>query len=89
MQQNTKTNEPKLILNLKLSTVKSVTTTEVDRHFCFKVVSPTLTLLLQGDSSGDVDEWVTAISFAIGQAFSSQRAMTAPDISDMGRPDNR
>ena len=89
MQQDTKTNQPKLILNLKLSTVKPVTTTEVDRHFCFKVISPTLTLLLQGESTEDVDEWVTAISFSIGQAFSSQRAMTAPDISEKGRLEDR
>ena len=81
MQQHSYRTTPKLILNLKLSTVKSVTTTEVDRNFCFKIISPTLTLLLQGESSKDVEEWVDAVSYAIGQAFTSQRSMTSPNVS--------
>ena len=89
MQHDDRTNEQKLILNLKLSTVKSVTTTEVDRNFCFKVISPTLTLLMQADSSRSVEEWVEAINFGIRQAFNYQRSMTVSNVSDKGRVEGR
>ncbi|KAI6647217.1 Arf-GAP with coiled-coil, ANK repeat and PH domain-containing protein 1 [Oopsacas minuta] len=89
MQQDSKSNETKLILNLKLSTVKSVATTEVDRNFCFKVISPTLTLLLQGESTRDIEEWVNAISYAIGQAFNYQRSSTLSNDSVKRKFDDR
>ena len=82
MQHDNRTNEQKFILNLKLSTVKSVTTTEVDRNFCFKVISPTLTLLMQTESSRDVEEWVEAISFGIRKAFDTQRSVTISEVSN-------
>ena len=87
MQHDNRTNEQKFILNLKLSTVKSVTMTEVDRNFCFKVLSPTLTLLMQAESSRDVDEWVESINLGIRQAFDSQKSSRS--VSEMITPDDR
>jgi hypothetical protein len=67
--------------NLKVCTVKQVGTPDVDRRFCFQVVSPARTYTLQGLSDDDVQQWVTILQAAIGAALSAPASTSADDGS--------
>ncbi|CAH1773761.1 unnamed protein product [Owenia fusiformis] len=42
---------------------------ELDRRFCFEVVSPTRSHMLQADSAEECSAWITAIQTGVSQAF--------------------
>jgi Arf-GAP with coiled-coil, ANK repeat and PH domain-containing protein len=52
---------------LKLCTVRPVTDT--DRRFCFEVISPTKSHILQSDSETQYQAWIHALQSGIGQAI--------------------
>ena len=62
--------------NLRLGNVKVLNPPEIDRRFCFQVVSPTRTYILQGMSDDDVAQWVTILQAAIASS------LTSPDATD-------
>lgn len=53
--------------DLRLCTVKPAV--EVDRRFCFEVVSPTKCHMLQAESEESYDSWISALQRGIGQAL--------------------
>lgn len=53
--------------DLKLCTVKPVM--ESDRRFCFEVISPTKSHILQADSENQYQGWIQALQSAIGNAI--------------------
>ncbi|KAK8751966.1 hypothetical protein OTU49_011377 [Cherax quadricarinatus] len=55
--------------DLRLCTVKPAI--EVDRRFCFEVVSPMKCHMLQAESEESYDSWITALQRGIGQALQS------------------
>jgi len=62
--------------NLRLCNVKVLNPPEIDRRFCFQMVSPTRTYILQGMSDDDVAQWVTILQAAIASS------LTSPDATD-------
>ncbi|KJE94189.1 zinc finger and C2 domain-containing protein [Capsaspora owczarzaki ATCC 30864] len=58
--------------NLRICTVKP--THDVDRNFCFSVISPRTTLLLQAESSDEMQAWLMAIQNAIASALTTSSA---------------
>ncbi|CRK87513.1 CLUMA_CG001314, isoform A [Clunio marinus] len=53
--------------DLKLCTVRPVT--DSDRRFCFEVISPTKSHILQADSENQYQAWVQALHSGIGHAI--------------------
>ncbi|KAG7162761.1 arf-GAP with coiled-coil, ANK repeat and PH domain-containing protein 2-like isoform X2 [Homarus americanus] len=53
--------------DLRLCTVKPAV--EVDRRFCFEVVSPMKCHMLQAESEDSYDSWISALQRGIGQAL--------------------
>ncbi len=48
---------------------------DVDRRFCFEIISPTVkTLLLQAESQQDAEEWVSHINAAVGRSLHIERS---------------
>jgi Arf-GAP/coiled-coil/ANK repeat/PH domain-containing protein len=75
MSQTPGKSQPSLEVNLKLCTVKHALVQDTERNFCFKVISPSKTLLLQGESSHEVESWITALQNATAQAILSQKTI--------------
>eukprot|EP00049_Salpingoeca_infusionum_P026334 m.25131 g.25131 ORF g.25131 m.25131 type:complete len:697 (-) comp8680_c0_seq2:5873-7963(-) len=55
--------------DLRLCSVKVARTEITDRRFCFELVTPSKSFLLQALSAQDRDDWIVAIQDAIGQAL--------------------
>lgn len=53
--------------DLRLCTVKPVV--EVDRRFCFEVVSPARSHILQADSDQECQQWITAVQTGVTDAY--------------------
>lgn len=53
--------------DMKLCTVRPVT--DSDRRFCFEVISPTKSHILQADSENQYHAWIDALQVAIGDAI--------------------
>lgn len=58
-------------LNLNLCSVKPAQVTDTERNFCFKVISPIRTLLLQAESSQDMQLWMEVLQNGITHALHS------------------
>ncbi|CAI8039126.1 Arf-GAP with coiled-coil, ANK repeat and PH domain-containing protein 3, partial [Geodia barretti] len=56
-------------LNLNLCSVKPAQVTDTERNFCFKVISPIRSLLLQAESSRDMQQWMEVLQNAISHAL--------------------
>ncbi|RKP38470.1 hypothetical protein BJ085DRAFT_40537 [Dimargaris cristalligena] len=56
-------------INLHVSTVKP--STQAERRFCFEIISPTKTFILQAPSAADMKDWITCIQCAIEQSYFS------------------
>ena len=67
--------------NLRLCTVKLLSPPDIDRRFCFQVVSPARSYILQGLSDDDVNQWVTILQAAIGAALNSGASDANDDSS--------
>ncbi|KAJ1970258.1 hypothetical protein IWQ62_000086 [Dispira parvispora] len=57
-------------IQLHVATVKPSTTME--RRFCFDIISPTKTYVLQAESEKDMKDWITCIQCAIEQSYYSE-----------------
>ncbi|XP_065586459.1 LOW QUALITY PROTEIN: arf-GAP with coiled-coil, ANK repeat and PH domain-containing protein 1 [Cyrtonyx montezumae] len=57
-----------VVPDLRLCTVKPCP--ELERRFCFEVVSPSKSCVLQADSAGQQRAWVSAVQSSIASAFS-------------------
>ncbi|XP_062514932.1 arf-GAP with coiled-coil, ANK repeat and PH domain-containing protein 2-like isoform X2 [Corticium candelabrum] len=79
LSQRVGRNQPQLEVNLKLCTVKHATAQETERNFCFRVISPNKTLFLQGESSHEVESWITALQNATAHAILSQQTVCEED----------
>uniref|UniRef100_A0A668A0S1 Arf-GAP with coiled-coil, ANK repeat and PH domain-containing protein n=1 Tax=Myripristis murdjan TaxID=586833 RepID=A0A668A0S1_9TELE len=60
-----------VVEDLRLCTVKP--STENERRFCFEVVSPSKSCLLQADSERQQQAWISAVQNSIASAFQERR----------------
>uniref|UniRef100_A0A8C2BNI7 Arf-GAP with coiled-coil, ANK repeat and PH domain-containing protein n=1 Tax=Cyprinus carpio TaxID=7962 RepID=A0A8C2BNI7_CYPCA len=60
-----------VVEDLRLCTVKPCS--EQDRRFCFEVVSPSKSCLLQADSERQQQSWISAVQNSIASAFQDRR----------------
>ncbi|XP_071765549.1 arf-GAP with coiled-coil, ANK repeat and PH domain-containing protein 1 [Centroberyx gerrardi] len=60
-----------VVEDLRLCTVKP--STENERRFCFEVVSPSKSCLLQADSERQQQGWISAVQNSIASAFQERR----------------
>ncbi|EDV20296.1 uncharacterized protein TRIADDRAFT_61222 [Trichoplax adhaerens] len=81
--------KPAEIENLLLCTVKTCTFPEVDRNFCFKLISPNKEYVLQATDEDDMNHWIFAISECVASAlrmshenYMTVEGITSPDASD-------
>ncbi|XP_065829651.1 arf-GAP with coiled-coil, ANK repeat and PH domain-containing protein 2-like isoform X2 [Oscarella lobularis] len=80
-------------LNLQLCTVKPASPDETDRNFCFKVISVSKTLLLQAESSLEMESWITTLNNATAHAIVSRadqqrnQVQVQPNVSSHVGPD--
>lgn len=63
-----------VVEDLRLCTVKHCM--DQERRFCFEVVSPSKTCLLQADSERQQQSWITAVQNSIASAFQERREDT-------------
>ncbi|KCV70466.1 hypothetical protein H696_02806 [Fonticula alba] len=78
-QHRTRVELPSAGVDLLLCTVKPAE--QVDRLFCFHVISPSRSLLLQAESSEEARGWILAIQNAIGRAIEQQKQQRPADHS--------
>ena len=86
MHQNPANDLPTLAVNLKLCTVKPAVD-GIDRNFCFTVISPSVSLILQAESSRAKAQWIESLQAAIAGALESQGG-TAEADSGAGADDD-
>ncbi|XP_041034998.1 arf-GAP with coiled-coil, ANK repeat and PH domain-containing protein 1 [Carcharodon carcharias] len=70
-QKRLKDNLTVVVEDLRLCTVKSGTDSE--RRFCFEVVSPSKSCMLQADSEKHQQNWILAVQSSIATAFNERR----------------
>ncbi|GCC20364.1 arf-GAP with coiled-coil, ANK repeat and PH domain-containing protein 2-like [Chiloscyllium punctatum] len=70
-QKKLKDNLTVVVEDLRLCTIKSGTDTE--RRFCFEVVSPSKSCMLQADSEKHQQTWILAVQSSIATAFNERR----------------
>lgn len=73
-------------LSLNLCLVKPAEAVDTERSFCFKVISPVRTVLLQAEGSRDLSEWMSVLNNAITAALLSHRDVTPPPTGDASTP---
>lgn len=73
-QKKVKDNVTVVVEDLRLCTVKPCA--ENERRFCFEVVSPSKTCMLQADSEKQQQAWIVAVQNSIASAFSDSREDT-------------
>uniref|UniRef100_A0A8C6TFK1 Arf-GAP with coiled-coil, ANK repeat and PH domain-containing protein n=1 Tax=Neogobius melanostomus TaxID=47308 RepID=A0A8C6TFK1_9GOBI len=72
-----------VVEDLRLCTVKP--SAENERRFCFEVVSPSKSCLLQADSERQQQAWISAVQNSIASAFQERREDTHSPVSPSGR----
>ncbi|KAM3857426.1 arf-GAP with coiled-coil, ANK repeat and PH domain-containing protein 1 [Diretmus argenteus] len=65
-----------VVEDLRLCTVKP--STENERRFCFEVVSPSKSCLMQADSERQQQAWISAVQNSIASAFQERRESHSP-----------
>ncbi|XP_038642944.1 arf-GAP with coiled-coil, ANK repeat and PH domain-containing protein 1 isoform X2 [Scyliorhinus canicula] len=70
-QKKLKDNLTVVVEDLRLCTVKSGT--DCERRFCFEVVSPSKSCMLQADSERHQQNWILAVQSSIATAFNERR----------------
>uniref|UniRef100_A0A8B9J6F0 Arf-GAP with coiled-coil, ANK repeat and PH domain-containing protein n=1 Tax=Astyanax mexicanus TaxID=7994 RepID=A0A8B9J6F0_ASTMX len=73
-----------VVEDLRLCTVKPCN--EQERRFCFEVVSPSKSCLLQADSERQQQAWMSAVQNSIASAFQERREDTQSPVSDTNTP---
>ncbi|KAL5484703.1 hypothetical protein EMCRGX_G021243 [Ephydatia muelleri] len=71
-----------IFLHLNLCNVKPSATSDTERNFSFKVTSPTRVILLQADSTQEMQSWIQVMYNAIGHALnvaSPEQSFARPD----------
>uniref|UniRef100_A0A665V5D4 Arf-GAP with coiled-coil, ANK repeat and PH domain-containing protein n=1 Tax=Echeneis naucrates TaxID=173247 RepID=A0A665V5D4_ECHNA len=68
-----------VVEDLRLCTVKP--STDNERRFCFEVVSPSKSCLLQADSERQQQAWISAVQNSIASAFQEQRCSSVSTSS--------
>ncbi|KAJ1653198.1 hypothetical protein IWQ61_006637 [Dispira simplex] len=75
-------------IQLHVAAVKPSATME--RRFCFDIISPTKTYVLQAESEKDMKDWITCIQCAIEQSYYSEnlgRLSATPSTHSPGQSD--
>ncbi|XP_069738731.1 arf-GAP with coiled-coil, ANK repeat and PH domain-containing protein 1 [Phaenicophaeus curvirostris] len=76
---------PKIVMeDLRLCTVRLLP--ELERRFCFQVVSPSKSCVLQADSSGQQRAWLLAVQSSITCAFTQTPPQRSPGQVPDGPP---
>uniref|UniRef100_A0A8B9H182 Arf-GAP with coiled-coil, ANK repeat and PH domain-containing protein n=1 Tax=Astyanax mexicanus TaxID=7994 RepID=A0A8B9H182_ASTMX len=70
-----------VVEDLRLCTVKPCN--EQERRFCFEVVSPSKSCLLQADSERQQQAWMSAVQNSIASAFQERREDTQSPVSSL------
>ena len=68
--KHSKDTQPTTAVALLLCSVK--TRTDIDRRFCFEVISPNKTFLLQAENEEKMNEWITILQNATADALNAQ-----------------
>lgn len=68
--------------DLRICTVKAEVSEPVDRQFCFELVTPSRSYVLQADSEESKEAWVAAIQEGIRQALNASMAADTDGGSD-------
>ncbi|KAL1505365.1 hypothetical protein ABEB36_004949 [Hypothenemus hampei] len=78
--------EPETVMedDLRLCTIKPIT--EGDRRFCFEIVSPSKSHILQADSDEIYQLWIEALQKAIGAAIQDVRNGQSSKEHEQGSP---
>ncbi|XP_053908705.1 arf-GAP with coiled-coil, ANK repeat and PH domain-containing protein 1 isoform X2 [Cuculus canorus] len=78
-----------VVEDLRLCTVKPCP--DLERRFCFEVVSPSKSWVLQADSGGQQRAWLSAVQSSIACAFGQGHPETPPGHPEThpGQPPNR
>jgi len=69
LSQGDEQEEPSLLTNLTLSTVKECDIEEADRNFCFQVITATKEYTFQASSAQSMKDWMQAIQEGVGAAL--------------------
>lgn len=82
----TKRDKHSVNVDLRLCLVKPPLPTDTERNFCFRVIHPSQTLLLQAESSAEMNEWVSALQGAAARALDiSQPVGSSPPSPELSR----
>lgn len=65
-------------VDLRLCSVKRY---DMERRFCFEVISPSKAHVLQADSEDSCQQWISAMAAGIDAAYSEMKNMTVSSIS--------
>eukprot|EP01134_Creolimax_fragrantissima_P002836 CFRG2836T1 len=76
MRQANHTVPPAFSANLMVCTVKKMT--DIDRNYCFTVISPQKTLILQGESRASIESWIQIFINAIAFSLNNQNRRLGP-----------
>lgn len=68
--------------DLRICTVRPVN--DSDRRFCFEVISPTKSHILQADSSDILQQWITALHKGIGAAINCGQLSKLDQLTPVG-----
>lgn len=69
--------------DLRLLIVKPVDRADTDRRFCFEVLSPHKSHILQADSAASCTTWICAIQAGINAAFHDTEHKSSPQTSNV------
>lgn len=73
-----KDEDPVIAMNLRYSTVKPAE--NIDRRFCFEVISAQKSYMLQAENEEDMHSWIEALQRAIGNALHSAEAPSSQGL---------
>lgn len=68
--------------DLRLLTVKAVDKAETDRRYCFEILSPHKSHILQADSESACKTWIAAIQAGINAAFHETDRRSVPKLAN-------
>ena len=80
---NSKHDKRSVKFDLRLCLVKPAVPADTDRNFCFRVIHPSQTLLLQAESSSEMNEWMSALQNAAALALDNSSSVSAPNSPPM------
>ncbi|KAJ1984990.1 hypothetical protein H4R34_000334 [Dimargaris verticillata] len=69
-------------INLQVATVKPAP--QAERRFCFEIISPSKTYVLQAENSVEMQDWITCIQCAIEQSYANTPCQPGSFVSAAG-----